>query len=90
MGGYMNNTIKDCLKGLSKEELDQHKELIEECMEREKALDNFDVSGFCGVMGNLVKGLETILEKTKENNKSLEECKDKIALSNLDVVGPIQ
>ena len=81
----MNNSIEDFLKTLSKEEQEAHKELINECLERGKMLDNFDVSKFIEAMGNLIGNIEIISEKVKEANKTLKECKDKMLLSKLEV-----
>jgi len=81
----MNNSIEDFLKTLSKEEQEAHKELISECLEREKMLDNFDVSKFCEAMGNLINNIEKVSEEVKKANRDLEDCKDKMLLSKLKV-----
>jgi len=81
----MNNSIEDFLKTLSKEEQEAHKELISECLEREKNLDNFNVYPFFEAIENLINTAEKVSKEVQKTNKTLKECKDNMLLSSLEV-----
>ena len=82
-------TINDILKTLSPEEIKQHKNLIAECLEREKNVnesgkiikENFNK--LCDISESLFNNLNTLKKKCDTLNKNLMDIKNTNILRSL-------
>lgn len=72
----INGYVKNCM---TKKEREQHKDLIDECLEREKELDNMDIEGdfkkVIDTFKDMVYKLEDMSIQLDRINETLEKKK---------------